>query len=142
MLCVPAPQARCAIDVDESVHVRQPVADASLIRAGAARIAVTARQEHLDRDPIALAHAPASRRPRPDPFDDTDRLVAGNEREAREQLARVLLVVRTAQTARLDPQQPVVVPDRGDRELARVELPRRHEDERASPPDVNQRRGA
>ena len=62
--------------------------------------------------------------------DNAHRLVPGNERVARVQLARVLLVIGAAETACLDSQQRIVSTDRGDRELALGQCARRVEDER------------
>ena len=97
---------------------------APLIRAGPARITGSARQEHLDRDPITFAHSPTSRGPPSDLFDDADGLVARNERETRKELAGELLMVCAAQTARFHPQQSIVVTNPRQREVASRELAR------------------
>jgi len=107
---------------------------APLIRAGPARITVSARQEHLDRDAITFAHTPTSRGPPSDLFDDTDGLVAGNERETRKELAGELLMVCAAQTARFHAQQPIVVTNLRQREVASREPARCDENQRASRP--------
>src|SRR5581483_12254655 len=56
-------------------------------------------------------------------FHDPDRLVAGHEGKPGREGAGVLLVVGAAQPARLDSQQPVVVADLGEVELARHQPP-------------------
>ena len=117
MLRVPTPQTGRAIDVDVSIHVGEAASRAPLITAGPARFTGAARQEHFDCDPIPPADTPPFCSTRPDLLDDTDRLVAGNERVTREQLAGELLVIGTAEAASLDAQQPVVVADRGQRNL-------------------------
>jgi hypothetical protein len=105
-----------------------------LIRAGPTRFTVSARQEHLDRDPITFAHSPTSRGPPSDLFDDADGLVARNERETRKELAGELLMVCAAQTARFHPQQSIVVTNPRQREVASRELARRYENQRTSRP--------
>ena len=55
--------------------------------------------------------APAARRLGADALDRPDRLVTRNERSPAPQPTRVLLVVRTAQPARLDPHQRARVAD-------------------------------
>ena len=89
-----------------------------------ARLAVTAGLEDLDRHPIPRGHPPPLRRPRADRFDDPDRLVAGDERESAREFAGVLLVVGSAQPARLNPNQRVVVAECGQRDVVDHEATR------------------
>ncbi len=131
VLRVAAPQARRAVDRDEAVHVAQPVARTSPVLAAFACLALPARLEHLDRDAVAFADAPPPCRPRSDPLEHTDGLVAGDEREPAEQHARVLLVVRPAQTTRLDAQERVVITDVRQREVSFDQLARALEHQRA-----------
>src|SRR5205814_9898 len=86
--------------------------------------------EDLDRDAIARLHAPRLRSQRPDPLDDTDRLVARHEREPDGQRAAPLLVVGAAEATRLDPEHRVVIADRRHREVALAQPTRRLEHER------------
>ena len=98
---------------------REAVTCAPPVLTERARRALATRQEDLDRDAVALADTPPVRGTRADALDDADRFVTGYEGEAREQLAGELLVIGAAEAARLDAQQPVVVTDLGERELAR-----------------------
>jgi hypothetical protein len=64
--------------------------------AAAAGGALAARLEDLDRDPVALADPPPTRRPLSCHLDHADGLVARDERPPGMELPRVLLVVRAA----------------------------------------------
>ena len=95
------------------------------VLAGPAQVALHARQEHGDRDAIPGAHSPTLRGARSDLLDDANRLVTGDEGEPGKQVARELLVIGSAQTARLDPQQSVVVTHCRACELPHRQAPRR-----------------
>src|SRR5205085_4266302 len=58
VLGVAAPQTGWSLYGDEAVHVGHAVAPAPTVDAGQAGLTVTARLEHLHRDPIADLHAP------------------------------------------------------------------------------------
>src|SRR5687767_13079161 len=124
MLRVPTPQAGIAVDRHEAVHVPKPVMHAPAILAGSTRPALAAREEHLHGDAVALAHPPPLRRVRSNGLEHTDRFVPWNEAVSREELARVLLVIRAAKAARLHAQERVVVADPWERERPRPESAR------------------
>src|SRR5207248_8267060 len=109
VLGVAAPQTGWSLYGDKAVHVVHAVAPAPTVDAGQAGLTVTARLEHLHRDPIADLHAPTLRGPRADGLENTHRLVAGHEGEPGGEGAGVLLVIGAAQPARLYPQDPVIV---------------------------------
>jgi hypothetical protein len=90
---------------------------------------LAASLEDLDRNAIAGLHAPTLGRSGAERFDDADGLVARHEGEAGREGAGVLLVVCTAEPARLDAQDAVVVADVGDGEVVRDEPPRLFQDE-------------
>src|SRR5581483_4161391 len=98
---VTAPQRGRAVDVDEPVHVAHAVPTAALVVAGHALVALAARLEHLDGDPVTDRDTPSRRGERTDRLDRADDLVPGHEREAGGQVTGELLVVRAAQAARL-----------------------------------------
>jgi hypothetical protein len=105
---------------------------APLVRAGTAGATGSARQEHLDRHPVAGPDAPSSGRATADLFEDADGLVTGHERIAREEITGELLVIRATQPTSFDAEDAVVVTDLRDRNLTRNQLPRFLQDERAS----------
>jgi hypothetical protein len=91
------------------------VAETTAIAAGDAFLALTAGLEDLDRHAIAGVHAPSLRGAIPDILDHTHGLVPRDEREPRGQVTRVLLVIRSAQSASFDTQQTVIGADRRKR---------------------------
>ena len=96
-------EASALLDPEEAVHGAQPVTNAVPHVACAARRALTAAEEDLEGDPVALDHAPPAGRLGADALDHADDLMAGHEGPTGVQGARVLLVVGAAQAARLDP---------------------------------------
>jgi hypothetical protein len=92
-----------------------------LVGAAQAVAATAAGDERFDGDPVADVEAPPLGRVDPDLVDDADGLVAGDERVAQVDdavhLAPVLLDVGAAYAARLDPEDGVVAPDFGARQL-------------------------
>jgi hypothetical protein len=127
---IPSPQARLGVRRDGSVHVAQTVLGAPLVRTRTARVALAAREEHLDRDAIAFADIPAARCVGADALDHADGLMPRDEGPAASarQVARVLLVIGPAQTARFDTEQRVVGGDVRQGELPKDEMPRALED--------------
>ena len=69
--------------------------------------------KHFDRHPIPRGDAPPLSGPRPDRLDDSDGLVAGDERESACKFPGVLLMVGPAQPAGLHADKRVVVADGG-----------------------------
>ena len=103
---------------------------AAPVLAATARTALTAGQEHLDGDPLALLDAPSLEGALARADDGADDFVAGDEWPPREQLAAVLLVVGAAKPARLDPQDARVRARVGDVEVSQRQPAGRVEDER------------
>jgi hypothetical protein len=103
--------------------------DAPLVRPGAARFALAARQEHLDGDAISFVDTPARRGGSSDAIDDADGFVSGDEGVGRRQNSGVLLVVRPAEAAGFETEERVVVADVRDLELALDQTSRGFEDE-------------
>ena len=115
---VAAPETRRALDVDEPDHRRQSVATATSVAAGAAGVALAAGLEHLDGDALAGADTPPLRGADTYLLDRADHFVTRDEGVSSGDVPGVLLVIRAAQPACLDAQQPVVLTDRGNVEAA------------------------
>src|SRR3954454_12072972 len=98
--------------------------------AGPTRGTRATRLEDLDRYAIPRADAPSLRSRGADGVDDADGLVTGHEREASEQLAGELLVVRATESTCFDPQPGVVITDSRSIELTSFEPPRCRQDHR------------
>jgi hypothetical protein len=130
------PPHRRAVDRDEPVHVADAVTLAAAVLTRQARRALPARHEHLDRDSIPHHHTPSLRRPRPDRLEHPDGLVTGNERKSAGQLSGVLLVIGSAQAAGHHPDEPVVIADVRNRQLADREPARRLQHQRPRGPAV------
>ena len=90
----------------QPVQSGRAVVDAAAIQAGRALIARSTRLEALDGDTVADRDPPFLGCVGPDLFDDTDRLVARDDRAGGRQVTGVELVVGSTETARFDPQQP------------------------------------
>jgi hypothetical protein len=93
--------------------------------------ALTAGQEDLHGHPVAGRHAPSFGGLRTDLLDDADGLVAGDEGIPRVEKSGVLLMIRTAETAGLDPEDGVIRPDRWQRKGPTDEPKRLLEHERS-----------
>jgi hypothetical protein len=106
------------------------VTHTAAIAAGPALLALAARLEDLDSDTVAGLHTPSLGGPIADLLDDPDGLVPRDEPESRRKVARVLLMIRTAQTAGLDTQQTVIRSDGRQRDLAAGKSPGPLEHER------------
>src|SRR5207244_792321 len=94
---------------------------AELVAPGDARTAVSAPDQRLDADARADVHLPAPGGAVADALDHAERLVAGDDRQADGQYARVLLGVAPADAARLDAQERAVVVDVRDGQLPQLE---------------------
>ena len=111
---IPAPQARCDLGVDEAEHRGEPVTDAAPVLAACARLALPARAEHLDGNPIACRDVRSPGGGVADLVDDADDLVTGDERERGGDVSAVLLVIGATQTAGLDAEPRRVGGDVGE----------------------------
>lgn len=103
---------------------------AAAVFTGLARFALPARLEDLDRDPVPGGQPPPLRRPAPDRLDYSNGLVAGYECEPTTQFSGVLLVIGSAQPARLNADQPVVVADIEQRQRLQFQPARRVQHQR------------
>ena len=121
---VRAPQPRRAIERNVAVTEHAAATAAHVVAPAAARGAVSARDERLDRDAIADVHAPALRRAVADRLDHAERLVSRDQRILHRDGAGVLLGVASADAARLDAEQRRVVGQLGYGQLAQLELAR------------------
>src|SRR5207253_1975409 len=94
------------------------VAEAEFRRA--AVLAMAAGEIFLESDAVAFLDAPALRRRGSDALDDTDVLVAEDERPLGLRVVEEVRPVRAAHTRRLDPQQPALGRQLGQLELAHL----------------------
>src|SRR5262249_25192738 len=103
---------------DVRVAEHRAAAATELITAFATRLAMATGHEGFDGDAIADVDLPTLGGTVADALDDTERLMAGDQRQAYRKQTGVLLGVAAADAARLQPQQRTVLIDVGNRQLA------------------------